>query len=76
MNLGALIHAFARERGASVTYAAETGFVLARNPDTVRAPDVAFVSMERAAQHLGHTGFFEGAPDLAVEVVSPHDTAQ
>jgi len=50
--------------------AAETGFILTRNPDTVRAPDVAFVRQERWV----HTsGFFPGAPDLAVEVISPHD---
>jgi Uma2 family endonuclease len=67
---------FVRAHSLGSLYAAETGFVLARNPDTVRAPDVAFVTMERAAQQRGRTGFFEGAPDLAVEVVSPHDTAE
>jgi Uma2 family endonuclease len=56
-------------------YAAETGFVLVRDPDTVRAPDVAFVGAERlAGLHLSAEGFFPGAPDLAVEVVSPSDT--
>jgi Uma2 family endonuclease len=54
--------------------AAETGFVLERNPDTVRAPDAAFVSSERAGG-IGERGFFEGPPDLAVEVLSPDDTA-
>ncbi len=76
MTLGALIYAFVREHQLGVVYAAETGFLLRRNPDTVRAPDVAFVAAERAAQQRGRTGFFEGPPDLAVEVVSPNDTAE
>ncbi|ABU57794.1 Uma2 family endonuclease [Roseiflexus castenholzii] len=76
MTLGALIYTFVRERRLGVVYAAETGFILARNPDTVRAPDVAFVASERAAQQRGRSGFFEGPPDLAVEVVSPGDTAE
>jgi Uma2 family endonuclease len=67
---------FVRTRGLGSLYAAETGFILARNPDTVRAPDVAFVAAERAAQQRNRTGFFEGPPDLAVEVVSPNDTAE
>jgi len=49
--------------------AAETGFVLARDPDTVRAPDVAFV---RTGKPTG-PGFIPGAPDLVVEVLSPDD---
>src|SRR5690606_13059569 len=54
-------------------YAAETGFIIARNPDRVRAPDVAFVRRERLLKEP-QRGFFEGPPDLAVEVVSPNDT--
>ncbi len=58
--------------GLGIAYGAETGFVLARRPDTVRAPDVAFVAAGRAPTvHRG--GFLEGAPDLAVEVLSPDD---
>lgn len=49
----------------------EVGFVLSRGPDTVRAPDVAFVRAERARGTI--PGYFEGAPDLAVEVLSPDD---
>lgn len=55
-------------------YAAETGFLLARDPDTVRAPDVSFVSQERLAAGVPDEGFWPGAPDLAVEVVSPSDS--
>ncbi len=52
--------------------AAETGFLLTTNPDTVRAPDAAFISRERATA-TPVRGYRPGAPDLAVEVISPHD---
>jgi Uma2 family endonuclease len=55
-------------------YAAETGFLLASNPDTVRAPDVAFVSQQRIDEVGPVRGYRPGAPDLAVEVISPSDT--
>jgi Uma2 family endonuclease len=55
-------------------FAAETGFILASSPDTVRAPDVAFVRQERVAEAGDVRGFWPGAPDLAVEIVSPGDT--
>jgi Uma2 family endonuclease len=57
-----------------VVFAAETGFKIGSNPDTVRAPDVAFVRRERIDQIGVPDGFWPGAPDLAVEVVSPNDT--
>lgn len=55
-------------------YAAETGFILEVDPDTVRAPDVAFVRRERVRAVGDSEGYWRGAPDLAVEVVSPGDT--
>jgi Uma2 family endonuclease len=51
----------------------DTGFILAENPDLVRAPDVAFVGRERPGGATRVRGFIPGAPDLAVEVVSPND---
>jgi Uma2 family endonuclease len=51
----------------------ETGFKLAEDPDIVRAPDVSFVVSERRPKGPGRRGFVEGAPDLAVEVMSPDD---
>lgn len=49
------------------------GFKLASDPDTVRAPDVAFVAQDRA-QVIGRPrGYWPGPPDLAVEVLSPAD---
>jgi Uma2 family endonuclease len=57
---------------SGLVLAAETGFKLASDPDTVRAPDVAFVSRERLPDPLP-TGFAAMAPDLVVEVLSPDD---
>ncbi len=53
---------------------AETGFLLARDPDTVRAPDIAFIHKDRFPASPPEEAFWPGAPDLAVEVVSPDDT--
>lgn len=55
------------------TFAAETGFLLQRNPDTVRAADVSFVSHERLRDLADYPGFLPMAPDLVAEVVSPND---
>lgn len=64
---------FVDERRLGQVYAAETGFLLARDPDTVRAPDAAFVSTARLAHRQSNSGYFPGAPDLAVEVISAND---
>ena len=53
-------------------YAAETGFTLFRGPDTVRAPDVAFIRADRVPAGEG-PGFGDVVPDLVVEVLSPGD---
>lgn len=57
-------------RGRVVT--CDSGFTLTRNPDTVRGPDVAYVSRARWAGPLPD-GYGEFAPDIAVEVRSPND---
>jgi Uma2 family endonuclease len=64
-------HVKANELGR--VFAAETGFLLASDPDTVRAPDAAFVRRERIEEIGSMEGYWPGAPDLAVEVVSPND---
>jgi Uma2 family endonuclease len=51
----------------------EVGFKLASNPDTVRAPDVAFLCQERIPRPEPR-GFMDGPPDLAIEVLSPGDS--
>ena len=62
------------DRKLGTVYAAETGFKIASEPDTVRALDVAFVRRERVEEVGEVEGYWPGAPDLAVEVVSPNDS--
>ncbi len=71
--IGSCLEAFVANNGLGETYAAETGFIIDTAPDTVRAPDVSFVSRECAEATAEERGFFPGAPDLAVEVISPND---
>ena len=59
--------------GLGHVFTAETGFLIHRDPDTVRAPDVSFVSVSRLALNDISDGYIDMAPDLAVEVVSPND---
>jgi len=61
-----------RQHKLGVVLASETGFTLFRNPDTVRAPDVAFIRTERVPA-TPPIGYAEFAPDLTVEVLSPSD---
>lgn len=71
MNLTLRLGQHVQLTGAGQLLAAETGFTLFRNPDTVRAPDVGFVRRDRIPTET--RGFPEMAPDLAVEVLSPGD---
>jgi Uma2 family endonuclease len=57
-------------------FAAETGYRLNKNPDTVRAADVSFIAKARIPKDGMPLGFWPGAPDLAVETVSPGDTLE
>lgn len=52
----------------------KTGFKLTSNPDTVLAPDCAFVSHERIPETGIPVAYWPGGPDLAVEVISPGNT--
>jgi Uma2 family endonuclease len=61
-------------QGLGIVTTAEAGFQLSHDPDTVRAPDVAFVRTDRIPSG-GVKGFFQGAPDIVAEVVSPTDRA-
>jgi Uma2 family endonuclease len=70
----ASLQVHAASGGLGEVYNSETGFRLFSNPDTVRAPDVAFVSRSRADEVGDIEEFWPGPPDLAVEVVSPTDS--
>lgn len=75
LEIGARIREYIRPLKLGRVVGGDVGFVLQRNPDRVRAPDIGFVSVQRLpiGERLDH--FFEGAPDLVVEVVSPSDKA-
>ena len=75
MTAGAMLFRFVRPRRLGEVFAADTGFVLSSDPDTVRAPDAAFVAADRMPADGVPAGYMRLAPDLAVEVVSPSDTA-
>ena len=72
LNVGSILREFVKPRrlGLAVT---EPGFIIASNPDTVRAPDAAFVAAHRLPEGRRPTGYLRMAPDIAVEVVSPSD---
>ena len=73
LEVGARLRNHVKANNLGRTYTAETGFKIASDPDTVRAPDAAFISQA----HLDRVGevedYWPGAPDLAVEVISPGD---
>src|SRR5215207_11004568 len=71
MRIGWRLASHIEMQGLGKAYAAETAFRIASNPDTVLAPDVSFVGLERVQAAKGTEGPFPGAPDLALEVVSP-----
>jgi Uma2 family endonuclease len=74
MHVGASLYQAVTAQHLGRVYAAETGFLLATNPDTVLAPDAAFVRSDRLTQMTDVVGFIPTAPDLVVEVISPSDT--
>lgn len=69
-----LLHSYVKKADLGGVVGPDTGFVLGRNPDTVRGPDGAFVKKERIPTPRP-IKFWEGAPDLAIEVLSPSDSA-
>jgi len=75
MRIGARLLAFVEAHDLGVVCAADTGFLVGRNPDTVRAPDAAFVSKERMGAGPPPKKFWPFPPDLAVEIVSPSESA-
>jgi len=62
--------AYAESTGRGEVMSGEAGIYIRRNPDTVRAPDAAFISNERLAQRRS-SSYLDVAPELVVEVLSP-----
>ncbi|MCX7049950.1 MAG: Uma2 family endonuclease [Candidatus Sumerlaeota bacterium] len=73
VELAALICAHVKKKRLGVVNS-DVGYVLTRNPDTILAPDIAFVSKERLGQLGDPSRFSEIPPDLAIEIISPSDT--
>jgi Uma2 family endonuclease len=73
--LTARVEQYVEQHNLGFVTGAETGYLIEQHPDTVRAPDIGFVSRERIEETGLPRAFYPGAPDLAVEVVSPNDTA-
>ncbi len=73
MNLGAEFRSFVRPRRLGRVFGSDSGIQLERNPDTVREPDIAFISAERLPLDVRVPGYSQVAPDLVAEVVSPND---
>jgi len=74
LELGSRLHSYVRTQRLGITLTAG-GFLLATDPDTVRGPDIAFVAADRYDADEEAKGFFRGAPDLAVEILSPSNRA-
>ena len=72
-SIAALLGIHVKANRLGTVYAA-TGFLLESDPDHVRAPAVAFVRRARAESVVDRDGYFPGAPDIAVEVISPSDS--
>jgi Uma2 family endonuclease len=73
LEFAAELRNFVKANKLGKVYAAETGFKLSSDPDTVRAPDAAFISQKRLDEIGPVLGYWPSAPDLAVEVISPND---
>ena len=70
-----ILDEFVERHGLGEVAVGEVGHVLAREPDSVRGADVSFLSNERLQQVDDPNRFVQVAPDLAVDVLSPSDTA-
>ena len=72
-NISAALLSFVRERDLGRVYSGEVGIYTRRNPDTIRAADVLFISHTRYGQ-VKSRAFLDVAPELVVEVLSPNDS--
>ena len=76
MKTGILLGNFIMPRRLGRLAASDSGVLLERDPDTVREPDIAYISAERLPLDVQVTGYYEVVPDLIVEVISPGDSAR
>ena len=73
LRIGRFLGEFVDRNALGAAFGAETGFKIDTLPDTVRAPDASFVRKSRLDGRITRK-YFDGPPDLAVEVVSPDDS--
>ena len=76
MNLGSELRNFTKPRRLGRVAGSDFGVLLERDPDTVREPDVAYISAQKLPLEIRSPGFWEGIPDIVAEIVSPSDSPQ
>ena len=74
INVATNINVFVRRNDLGVVFNSDTGFIIDSDPDTVRAPDLAFMSAERQPQDADEDSYLDVVPDIVGEVRSPNDT--
>ena len=74
INLGSELRYFVKPRRLGSLMGSDTGIILERNPDTVREPDIAFISAAKMPLGMDVPGYSEVVPDLVVEIASPNDS--
>ena len=74
MRLGGRIDAHVAPAGLGHVFGSDSGVLLETDPDTVREPDIAYVSAERLPLDADVDGYCPVAPDLVVEIKSPSDS--
>ncbi len=73
MDLGGALGNFISPRRLGRLVGSDSGMMLERDPDTVRAPAIAFITAQKPPLNVRLSGYYEGAPDLVAEIVSPSD---
>ena len=76
MRVGFFLNGFIMPRRLGRLAGSDSGVLLERNPDTVREPNIAYISADRLPLDIEVSGYYEVVPDLVVEVVSPRDSAR
>ena len=74
MNLAVALGSFIKARRLGSLIGSDSGVWLGRDPDTVREPDIAFISSDRVSLGVSVPGYSEVVPDLVVEIASPSDS--
>ena len=74
INLGIVVGNFVKPRRLGRLAGSDAGVWLERDPDTVREPDLAFISSQKLPLNVRNPGYYEVVPDLVVEVASPSDS--